>query len=268
VEGTHFPVGCPAAAVGHRSLAVNLSDLAAMGATPRWCTLALAIPAPSREWLAEFSRGFFALADRAGIALVGGDTVRGPRAVAVTVHGSVAPGGWLSRSGARPGDSVYVSGTPGDAEKGRLLLTDGPSPNGEIASLQQRFLFPEPRLALGRKLCGIATAAMDLSDGLHTDLGRLASASRVAMVLDVEALPLSSALLALAGADAQRHALMGGDDYELVFTADAEPGVIVRLAADAGVRITRLGTVVAGSGVSWQQQGRTVVLDDTSFRHF
>lgn len=273
VEGSHFLPGIPPAALGHRALAVNLSDLAAMGAEPLWCTLALSLPEARAGWLAEFARGFLDLADRAGITLIGGDTVRGPLAVNVTALGAVEPGRTVLRRGARPGDQVWVSGTPGDAVAGRLLLAkpaaDPPDRREEAAWLQQRFLHPEPRLALGRHLAGLATAMLDVSDGLHDDLCKLAAASGVALVLDADRLPLSAALRVVAPEQALEYALTGGDDYELAFTLP--PGAapaMVAWAADAGLAVTAIGEVRAGTGVEWNLAGRPLVVPDSTYRHF
>ena len=193
VEGVHFPRGTPARALGHRCLAVNLSDLAATGAEPRWATLALSLPAARDDWLRDFSRGFFALADRSGTELVGGDTVRGPLGMSVTVHGRVRPGSFARRTGALPGDGIYVTGHPGDAVAGRL---------GGAASLRRRFLFPEPRWREGMQLARMVSSMIDVSDGLHDDLGKLMRASGCGADGDVDALPLSRALLRYVGADA------------------------------------------------------------------
>ncbi|MEO7387693.1 MAG: thiamine-phosphate kinase, partial [Gammaproteobacteria bacterium] len=177
-EGTHFPPGTPAAAIGHRCLAVNLSDLAAMAAEPLWFSLALSLPEVDSRWIEEFSSGMFALADRFGVALVGGDTVRGPLGATVTIQGRARPARTVRRTGAQPGDGVWVTGHPGDAVAGRLLLGE-PSPDAAINVLRQRFLYPEPRVREGQLLSGLATAMLDVSDGLDDDLGKLLVASGV-----------------------------------------------------------------------------------------
>lgn len=266
VAGTHFPADTPPEAIGHRVLAVNLSDLAAMGAEPRWATLALSLPAVDADWITAFAAGFHALAARSGVALVGGDTVRGPLFAVVTAGGELPPGTAVGRSGARPGDAVYLTGHPGDAVAGRLLPATAHGPAADY--LRRRFRYPEPRLAAGRGLRGLATAMLDVSDGLDQDLARLAAASGVGLVLDVDCLPLSAELRAAAGAAAVAHALTGGDDYELAFTAPAEAADRVLALAMTGCPVTRIGRVVAGAGVRWQAAGRDVAVPAGAWQHF
>jgi thiamine-monophosphate kinase len=250
VDGVHFPAGFDARFVGHRALAVNLSDLAAMGAEPAWALLGLTIPSPDEHWLAGFSAGFDALARRHGVALVGGDTTRGPLTVTVTLAGTVPEGAALGRAGARAGDDVWVSGTPGDAAAGLQILQGRLNAQGRAReALLARFQSPQARVALGVALRGIATACIDLSDGLLGDLGKLCAASGVGADLASRELPLSAGLCSVAlPQDRVRFALAGGDDYELLFTAD--PVHRTRLAAlDAGVVLRRIGAVTAGGGV-------------------
>lgn len=270
VEGTHFYPGTDPRALGHRALAVNLSDLAAMGAEPAWCLLALSLPRPDAGWLAAFAEGLLALAARYRVALVGGDTVRGPLALTVTVHGFVPAGQAIRRSGARPGDGIWVTGTPGDAVAGRLAQVDGADPREPgVAALQSRFLYPEPRVAAGLALRGLASAMIDVSDGLHQDLGRLLAASGAGGELEVEALPLSPALAARAGADAVALALTGGDDYELCFTLpQAQAARLEGLARGWDFPVTRIGTVTAGSNLVLRRDGQVFPLPPGSFRHF
>ncbi|MCE7902303.1 MAG: thiamine-phosphate kinase [Gammaproteobacteria bacterium PRO9] len=270
VEGTHFPQGTPARAIGHRSLAVNLSDLAAMAAEPRWAVLALAMPEAGEAWIREFADGLFALADRHGVALVGGDTVRGPLAATVTVHGRVRPGLGVRRSGAQPGDGIWVTGHPGDAVAGRLQLVTARERGGHESGqaleqtlertarpLVERFLFPEPRVREGRDLASLATAMLDVSDGLHDDLGKLMEASDTGADLDIACLPLSAALRAVYPANAIQHALTGGDDYELCFTVpEANEARLAAVAAAWPVPVTRIGTVAAETGVRWSLAGK------------
>lgn len=220
VAGRHFPEDFPAEDIGWRALAVNLSDLAAMGATPAWVTLALTLPEASDEWLEGFAAGFAALARAHGVALVGGDTTRGPLTVTVQALGWVPPAEALRRDGARPGDLVYVTGWPGDAAAGLQLMQGQLTGQGALrAALIQKFRRPEPRVALGLRLRGVASACIDVSDGLGQDLGRLAQASAVGATIRASELPLSQALFALAGDERARQlALAGGDDYELLFT--------------------------------------------------
>lgn len=229
VEGVHFPVGTDPAAIGHKALAVNLSDLAAMGAEPAWATLALTLPTPDVGWLEGFARGFAALAQRFGLALVGGDTTRGPLTVTVQVHGLTQAGQALRRDGARPGDKVYVTGTLGDAGLGLQLV------QGELtaAGVQRDFLvasleYPQPRVAEGMALRGLARAAIDISDGLLADLGHVLERSGVGATVWVDRLPRSVAfqetLYGRPGLEGQwdRLPLAAGDDFELCFTVAPE----------------------------------------------
>jgi thiamine-monophosphate kinase len=268
-EGVHFPSGTPPRALGHRCLAVNLSDLAAMGAEPLWATLALSLPSAHGPWLREFSRGFFALADSFGTVLIGGDTVRGPLGMSVTVHGRVRPGRFVPRSGARPGDGVYVTGHPGDAVAGRLLLT-APTVARGAATLRRRFLYPLPRVREGASLALVASAMMDVSDGLHADARKLLAASSCGAELDAGALPLSTPLLRYAGpAGARQCALTGGDDYELIFTVPAGREVqLRRLTRGWSCAVTRLGEVSRRPGLRWHMAGKPFRFADRTFRHF
>jgi thiamine-monophosphate kinase len=251
VEGVHFPVGMPAADVGHRVLAVNLSDMAAMGAEPAWALLTLTLPRAEEDWLRDFATGLHELARRHGTALVGGDTTAGPLTATVAITGFVPPGQALRRAGARPGDEVFVSGTPGDAAAGLAVLQgrlDGP--DAILEPLRQRFLRPEPRVGLGLCLRGAATACIDVSDGLVGDLGKLCQSSGVGAELDTTLLPRSPAMRGAVDPEAaRRFTLAGGDDYELLFTLP--PGSdTASLERGGGVAVTRIGLIVAGSGVA------------------
>lgn len=246
VDGVHFPSGSDPRSVGHRALAVNLSDIAAMGGTPRWALLSLTLPSVDEAWLEAFAAGFGDLALGHGVALVGGDTTRGPLTIGVQVLGSVPAGQGLRRSGARAGDALFVSGTPGDAAAGLASLmgrSEGTDDPTDAAAFEARFLFPTPRVALGQALLPLASACIDVSDGLVGDLGKLAAASGCAAVLDVDALPST----------APRHCVLhGGDDYELLFTVP--PARVAAVAALPGV--TRIGEMRAGEGVSLRESGR------------
>ena len=245
-DGVHFPRGTSPADVGWKALAVNLSDLASMGAEPAWCTLSLSLPQSDPAWIEGFLDGFLDLAGQHDIALVGGDTTRGPLSIAVTAMGLVEPGRALRRDGARVGDEVWVTGTLGDAAGGLALLDREPVP-----ALRARLDRPTARVAAGRALAGIATACVDVSDGLLADLGHVCARSHVAAHIDVDALPASAALREAFG-EADRIALQasGGDDYELCFTAPADAGAdIGAVSAQLGLRITRIGRIVAGEGV-------------------
>ena len=250
VVGAHFPAGFEARFVGHRALAVNLSDLAAMGAEPAWALLGLTLPSADEHWLAGFSAGFDALARRHGVALVGGDTTRGPLTVTVSLAGTVPPGRALMRDGARAGDDLWVSGTPGDAAAGLAILQGRLGAQGRARdALLARFQLPQARVALGIALRGIATSCIDVSDGLLGDLGKLCAASGVGADVSSRELPLSAGLCSVAPPEARiAFAFTGGDDYELLFTAD--PAQRKTLAAlDAGVVLRRIGTVTEADGV-------------------
>jgi thiamine-monophosphate kinase len=219
VQGTHFFADAPPESVGHRALAVNLSDIAAMGSEPAWALLALTLPHIDPDWLERFAQGFGGLARQHGVALVGGDTTRGPVAVSVQLQGLVPPGAALRRRGARPGDLLCVTGTLGDAAAGLEIARGGAAPRDAVErALLDRFHFPTPRLAAGLQLRGFASACIDVSDGLAGDAGKLAAASGCGVVIDAGRLPLSQALRSHCGAArARMYALQGGDDYELCF---------------------------------------------------
>jgi thiamine-monophosphate kinase len=269
VEGTHFPVGTPADALGHRCLAVNLSDLAAMGADPLWCTVALTLPTGSADWVDGFSAGFMSLANAHDVALIGGDTTRGPLSITVTIHGRVDPGSAVLRDGAEAGQGLYVTGYPGRAAAGLALSSDGVASQAE-SGLVARFLLPVPRVEEGRSLRGIASAMIDISDGLHVDASRLLQASGVGARLAIESLPLHQELIDRFGSDrAIEFALTGGDDYELCFTAPAErEGELRRVARNWSCGIARIGQTVSGDEIEWRENGRAFDVADTSFRHF
>jgi thiamine-monophosphate kinase len=267
VENVHFLADAPPDSVGHQALAVNLSDLAAMGAQPAWALLSLSLPDGDEAWVAAFAAGFHALAARTGVALVGGDTVRGARVVTVCVLGHVEIGRALTRSGARAGDYLYVSGWPGEAAAGLDLLRQDPlAPPDERCVRRHRYA--DPRIELGRALGPHATAAMDVSDGLLGDLAKLCAASGIAARVDLDRLPLSPALLARGSRDAaERYALYGGDDYELIFALPAalEPASFL---APSLVQVTRIGELTAGSGVRCERAGVPVELPVRGHDHF
>ena len=269
VEGVHFPAALRADAIGHRLAAVNLSDLAAMGALPRFATLALTVPQLNEPWLAAFAAGLGHTLGAAGVSLIGGDTTRGPLTLTLQVLGFVA-GAALTRRGARCGDVIAVSGTLGDARAGLDLALAAPAAADDDALLG-RFLWPTPRLALGRALRTLASAAIDVSDGLVADLGHIMGQSGCRAVLDVERLPLSAALLARVGlATARDYALTGGDDYELaVCIPAAQLAAAQRAAQRAEVPLTVIGEVVSGAGVQCRDSaGRDVTPAAGGYRHF
>ena len=246
--GVHFPHETSPADIGWKALAVNLSDLAAMGATPAWCTLSLSLPQGDGAWIDAFLDGFLELADAHRVALVGGDTTRGPLSVCVTAHGFVEADSALLRSGGRVGDDIWVSGTLGDAAGALAQLQAG---NAVDPVLRERLDRPMPRVALGRALRGIANACIDVSDGLLADLGHLCDASGVGAGIELASLPASASMRS--GFDVEtRRALQatGGDDYELCFTApQAKRSDVGHAAREAGVEVARIGRVVAGAGV-------------------
>ena len=254
VEGVHFPHGTAPRDIGWKALAVNLSDLAAMGATPAWALLALTLPQGDPAFVDDLAEGFAQLAREHGVALVGGDTTRGPFCLSVAVHGFVPPGQALTRGGAGVGDAVFVTGSLGTAAGG-LRLVQGRvafDPENELhRSLRKRLDRPTPRVRTGVALRAHASACIDVSDGLLADLGHICAASGVCAELDLDALPLSPALCSVFGNAAARElALCGGDDYELCFTVPtAEIGAMQAALAATGGHATRIGAIVEGHGV-------------------
>lgn len=275
VAGRHFLADADAAGLGHKSLAVNLSDMAAMGAQPRWALLAGALPEADAAWIGAFARGFFALADAFDVDLVGGDTTAGPLNLCVTILGEVPCGQALLRSGAREGDDIYVSGPLGDAAlglaalQGRTTLDDA-----AYAQARQRLDWPQPRVALGIALRGIASAALDVSDGLTGDLGHILERSHVGACVELDAIPRSPALAAkLAGAERQLALaclLAGGDDYELCFTAPvAQRQAIAALATTHRPAPVRIGSITGGRElVVVDAAGTRLVRLPRAFDHF
>ena len=266
VEDVHFPARLAAEQVGFRAIAVNVSDIAAMGGRPRWMTLALTLREADPDWLDGFSRGIARAAGRYDVALVGGDMTHGAEIViTVQVLGDIEPDRVLTRSGARTGDDIYLSGTVGDAAAGLSILQSGSARNDDVDFLLSRFAEPEARVALGHAIAEEASAAIDLSDGLYTDLAKLLAASGAGGTIELESLPVSGALgRTMARDDALRFALEGGDDYELCFTAP--PGSFG--SSVAGVPVTRIGSVTDGSGLACTKGGVAVDFKSTGYRHF
>jgi thiamine-monophosphate kinase len=259
VENVHFLPGSPPRSLGHRALAVNLSDLAAMGATPAWALLSLTLPAIDEAWLGDFATGFGRLAREQNVTLAGGNLSRGPLNITVQLAGHVAANTALRRSGAHEGDEIWVSGTLGDTER-----------NAASAGLLDRFEYPTPRVALGVALRGVASACIDLSDGLLADLPRLATASHCGAVLDVDRLPLSDALQRAAsdGPPWQR-ALIGGEDYELCFTAPPAASLaLADIAERCAVALTRCGRMRQTAGLELRNAGAVMQFSHSPFGHF
>ncbi|HEY5020398.1 MAG TPA: thiamine-phosphate kinase [Steroidobacteraceae bacterium] len=270
VEGVHFLTGAPARSLGHRALAVNLSDIAAMGATPTWALLALNLPHADEAWLQLFAAGFGDLSLRHEVALVGGNLSRGPLSIAVQLAGIVPRGAALRRDGAHRGETLYVSGNPGDAAAGlKRLRGELPGSAEAGAYLQRRFEFPEPRVALGLGLRGLASACIDVSDGLYADMQRLLLASGCGASIDIERLPVSWALREVLGEAAWRQALAGAEDYELCFSASqTRAHDIAALAARTGTVVTRIGTLEAGAGIELKSNNTVMQFSPLGFDHF
>jgi thiamine-monophosphate kinase len=272
LEGRHFLSGSDPRSIGHRALAVNLSDMAAMGATPAWATLALSMPNVDPKWLQGFAAGLLDLADAHQVALVGGDTTRGPLTVSVQILGHVPHGCALLRSGAQAGDLIVVTGSLGDAGAGLAYASAPPATEHRdaVQSLLARFEYPTPRVAMGIAARGIASAAMDLSDGLVGDLPKLAQASSLGATVAIEKLPLSPALRAAADAVQVRDwALCAGDDYELLFTV-APPRYVALQAAARRLNLTLsiIGEMRAAAGISWLLDGAKFTPRSSGFDHF
>lgn len=272
VEGVHFFPDVDPRALGHKALAVNLSDLAAMGATPRWAMLSLALPHIDQKWLEEFSHGFFALADQYGVDLIGGDTTRGPLTLNVQVMGEVATGKALRRDGAKVGDEIWVSGVLGDAaaavahRRGELVLDAA-----TLERCRKKLDWPAPRVALGRELIPLAHSAIDISDGLVGDLGHICERSNVGAVIEYASIPCSADLRAQKGkSKVDQTILAGGDDYELCFTADpSRASRIEALAATLELALTRIGRIVEGDAVAVRNEsGGIFPIQEGGFDHF
>jgi thiamine-monophosphate kinase len=270
VSGTHFLPDADPFLLGHKTLAVNLSDLAAMGAVPRWATLTLSLPAADADWLQRFSAGFFALADEHGVDLVGGDTTRGPLSLSVTIMGEVPSGKALRRSGAKPGDDIWVSGMLGHAALG-LAHLQGRTALPEdtrifcLAALHQ----PQPRVMLGLALRDIASSAIDVSDGLLADLGHILERSHAGAELEFDTIPTGIAR----DVDEMlfRHCVLsGGDDYELCFTASMEKrSAIEAVAKRLGLPLTRIGRIGTGQGCTLRSaKDGVMTIKESGYDHF
>lgn len=261
--GVHFPADTAPSDIGWKALAVNLSDLAAMGAQPAWCTLSLTLPQADAAFVEGFCDGFFALAQQHRIALVGGDTTRGPLSVGITAHGFVKAGMALRRDGARVGDEVWVSGTLGDAAG---ALAQWKAGEAMAPALRARLDRPTPRVGLGRELRGLANACIDVSDGLLADLAHICRASGVGADIEAEVLPATEALRATFDAGTRRVLqATGGDDYELCFTAPtSRRDAVQSLASRLALPLTRIGRIVKGSGIACDGIGQGI----SGYQHF
>ena len=272
VSGTHFLPDADPFLLGHKTLAVNLSDMAAMGAAPRWATLAIALPEADEAWLAQFSAGFFALAQRYGVELIGGDTTRGPLSLCVTIFGEVPAQQTLRRNGAQIGDEIWVSGNLGSAAlalahlQKRIILS-----NAEFAVCAPALHQPQPRVALGLALRGTANSAIDISDGLLADLGHILDASHTGAEIGFADLPISGTLHSLSSGDLMQQCILsGGDDYELCFTAPvARHGEVLRIAAQLDLPLKRIGKIVAGNGcIVHDAAGNPLDIEACGYDHF
>lgn len=272
VCGTHFLPDADPVLLGHKTLAVNLSDMAAMGAQPRWALLAIALPEADEGWLQQFSAGFFALAQQHGVELIGGDTTRGPLSLCVTILGEVPQGEALRRSGAQAGDDIWVSGRLGDAAlalahlQGKVQLSAQ-----DLAACAPALHQPRPRMALGAALRGVANSAIDISDGLLADLGHLLECSKVGAEIRFDALPVSAPLRTYLAEPLGRHcALAGGDDYELCFTAPGKRrNEIEKIAATLDLPLTHIGAIVAGNSCMVRDiNGSVIQMGEAGFDHF
>jgi thiamine-monophosphate kinase len=272
VQGTHFFPDVHPENLGHKALAVNLSDMAAMGAMPYWAMLALTLPAVDDAWLAAFSKGFFDLAEEFNVSLIGGDTTRGPLSLTVTIMGEVPAGAALRRSGAKAGNDVWVSGNIGDAalavahRNGKLVLTEG-----DYHEAVMRLYEPTPRVGLGQALRGMATAAIDVSDGLLADLGHICRLSGVGATVDASSIPLSAiGARHVASLEGLTAIVAGGDDYELCFTAPANARESIEdLTEMLNIPLTRIGQVRRGKGVSLiGPDGKPLKIDGRGYDHF
>jgi thiamine-monophosphate kinase len=271
VEDVHFPADLAPDAIGYRAVAVNLSDIAAMGARPRWMTLALTLDAANEQWLQGFAAGLFAAAAEYDVSLVGGDTTRGThKVISIQLSGDVAAGASIRRSGASPGDRLFVSGTLGDAAAGLALLRDGDVSTEDKQHLADRFCQPAARVSLGQALSGMASAAIDVSDGLYSDIGKLLEQSNAGGTLETESIPMSPQLKNVCGDEAARQfALTGGDDYELCFTlAPNDAQKAVTLAEQCRVSLTCIGEVEAKSGLRCTRSGASFSFEHGGYRHF
>ncbi len=272
VCGTHFLASADPAWVAHKALAANISDLAAMGATPSWASLALTLPDVDEVWLEAFSDAFFQLSDYFGIQLIGGDTTKGPLSITLTVQGTIPEGKALTRSGAKVGDWIYVTGQLGDSKAGLDVILEAQNRTKPFAEvLEQRHYRSTPRVLAGQALLGIANSAIDISDGLVADLQHILKRSDVGANLDVGLLPVSQELIQFVGDTTQalQYALTSGEEYELCFTVPEEnKGTIESALAHCGVKVTCIGQIRPAGVFELHYQGQSIDWDLEGFDHF
>jgi len=270
VADVHFPKDLPAEEVGYRCVAVNVSDIAAMAGRPRWMTLALTMKDSDPVWLEGFARGLFFAADEYNVALVGGDTTAGSQTtISIQVIGDVLADKVLTRQGAAEGDSIYVTGSIGDASAGLAFLQSGVATDEKADFLINRFCRPQARVLVGQAIASHASAAIDLSDGLFTDVEKLLAASSVSGSIELNDIPFSPELSELMDADdALRFALGGGDDYELCFTSTASELDLQMISAEVGVPIAKIGSVNSGNGLQCTRDGEMYEYHHRGYKHF
>jgi len=271
VEGVHFPKSTAPRAIGHKAVAVNLSDIAAMGAKPSWLSLAITLPEIDYDWLTEFCAGVFTLCEFYNVQLIGGDTTQGPLSITITAQGLTPENGYLSRSGAKTGDWLYVTGDIGDAALALKYL------NGEVTvddsfveQIKTKLDYPKPRVLVGQALREYVSAAIDISDGLMADLGHICQASNVGANIILDAVPLSKAMHdSLLFDDAINLALTGGDDYELLFTVSEDNKVGMETAlSHVGTTVTCIGQINASNTITTTLNNKPVTIHSTGFEHF
>jgi thiamine-monophosphate kinase len=270
VAGTHFFADCDAYLLGWKSLAVNISDMAAMGANPKWATLAIALPEINNAWLAEFSRGFFTCAGTFNVDLIGGDTTRGPLTISVQIMGEVPTGKAIKRNGAKVGDDIWVSGNLGNAAMGLAHIQGKHTlPTHAIATCSQALHVPQPKVKLGLALRGLANSAIDISDGLLADLGHILEQSKVGAKLELSHIPHSQ-FANLGDADILKMVLAGGDDYELCFTTPANKhSELLKLADSLGIPLSYIGQITSNTDlIVHGLDGEILDIKETGFDHF
>jgi thiamine-monophosphate kinase len=271
VAGVHFPLGTSPKAIGHKAVAVNLSDIAAMGAKPSWISLAITLPEVNDEWLTEFCSGAFELCEYYNVQLIGGDTTQGPLSITITAQGLTPEGKYLSRSGAKSGDWLYVTGELGDAALALQHIKEPVLTESElIEQIQKKLDYPMPRILAGQTLREYASAAIDISDGLLADLGHLCQASNVGANIVLDAIPLSDAMKRSQLLDDSIHlALNGGDDYELLFTVSEDNKVGLETAmSHAGTDITCIGQLNASQTITTTLNNKPVPINSSGYQHF